>query len=550
MGSGDAACDAAAANEAGGDCQATTSLSDALQGLSSPGYDGQIIQLRLPSGGNFSDDGASEPYAVTNASSASDIVISADGVGAVFQGSGRRRRRRSLRHRRQLQTNESEAAADDDDDEGGDVEADADAEAEAEAPPLLTIGADAPRVTIRGLRFTRSAGAPALLVLGAHVVIEDCWFDGNAGGALRVEGDSRVELRNTRFDSNGDAEQLDGGGAIAVYGWGASARGRAAGLPRVEATGCSLTRNAARHGGAIDAAEAHVALAATEVSSNTATVRGGALHALDATVLLADASLLVENVAPVGGGASAYVASSSTSPSSSADAIANAAEPFAAWQYALPTPMGYWIANAEQCGLGEPCAAAFDVYYTDPTAGTTEASLGVAASLATVTVANLALGALEDEYPFACPPGTFGASVSQHGQGRRLGEAIAGHWQLVRLHLKAWGYPRYSGGEAHHLRSHQEAVAFQPQAAQVAISLRLTIQVSVSAQTGPSCSGICPAGSYCVAGTAPCQKQGPIGRASQLSHSPLGRGWPKPGAALGLRLPLRAPAGGGSGRGE
>ena len=37
-----------------------------------------------------------------------------------------------------------------------------------------------------------------------------------------------------------------------------------------------------------------------------------------------------------------------------------------------------------------------------------------------------------------------GVYAPQHGQSGRLGEAIAGHQQLVRLHLKAWGCPRHS----------------------------------------------------------------------------------------------------------
>ena len=33
------------------------------------------------------------------------------------------------------------------------------------------------------------------------------------------------------------------------------------------------------------------------------------------------------------------------------------------------------------------------------------------------------------------------ADVEQDAQSGRPGEAMAGHWQLVRLHLKAWGCP-------------------------------------------------------------------------------------------------------------
>jgi len=60
--------------------------------------------------------------------------------------------------------------------------------------------------------------------------------------------------------------------------------------------------------------------------------------------------------------------------------------------------------------------------------------------------------------------------VAKHGQSGRLGEATAGHRGLARLHLKAWGCSPHPPGEAPHLISHREAVAFPPEAAQVADS--------------------------------------------------------------------------------
>ena len=86
--------------------------------------------------------------------------------------------------------------------------------------------------------------------------------------------------------------------------------------------------------------------------------------------------------------------------------------------------------------------------------------------LAKVVGLMLALGAnlpLGKEGPFVH------ISCSRHGQSGRLGEAIAGHWQLVRLHLKACGCPPHSGEATHHLSPLRDAVAFQPHAAQDAI---------------------------------------------------------------------------------
>ena len=57
---------------------------------------------------------------------------------------------------------------------------------------------------------------------------------------------------------------------------------------------------------------------------------------------------------------------------------------------------------------------------------------------------------------------------------------------LLRLRSKARGCSMHSGRGAWHLRPPQEAMAFQPHAAQVAISLRLTIQASRRARSPSS----------------------------------------------------------------
>ena len=51
------------------------------------------------------------------------------------------------------------------------------------------------------------------------------------------------------------------------------------------------------------------------------------------------------------------------------------------------------------------------------------------------------------------------ALVRQHGQSGRLGGGISGHRGPLRVHLKAWGCPPYSGGETERLTSHREDVA-------------------------------------------------------------------------------------------
>ena len=84
---------------------------------------------------------------------------------------------------------------------------------------------------------------------------------------------------------------------------------------------------------------------------------------------------------------------------------------------------------------------------------------------------------------------------------------------------------------------------------------------SSSRSACPCCPSRCASGRRCRSPTTPCgaplhaEKQGPFGvwgpiaGANQPSHPDLpARGWPKPGAALGLVLPLRGPAGVRSGR--
>jgi len=41
----------------------------------------------------------------------------------------------------------------------------------------------------------------------------------------------------------------------------------------------------------------------------------------------------------------------------------------------------------------------------------------------------------------SCRSSSTTASAAQHGQSRRLGEAMAGLHGLIRLHLEAWGWP-------------------------------------------------------------------------------------------------------------
>ena len=65
------------------------------------------------------------------------------------------------------------------------------------------------------------------------------------------------------------------------------------------------------------------------------------------------------------------------------------------------------------------------------------------------------------------------AMYARHGQSGRLGRGTAGHRRLIWRHLKAWGGPPHTWGEALLLRSHREAVALPPEAADVVIFRRV-----------------------------------------------------------------------------
>ena len=293
---------------------------------------------------------------ISNASGASELVISGGNL-AVFTGSGSAGRRRL-----------------------------------DEATPLLTIQAGAPPVLLRGLYFMMSEDAPALVVDSASVKVEDCVFSRNAGGALRVLGNADVTVTNTFFETNGgDAVEL--GGAIHVR---KSSR-EEAWSPSLRVASSTFAGNSAANGGAISAENVTMVLDSCEFSLNTAIFAGGALWAVHSTILLGNHTVLRQNIAP--SGSSAFVSGASSS-----------------WQYALPAPRGYWIANSELCTEDMSCH------------GQPVAVRGV--------VANLALGAMNDEYPFRCAAGTFGATTD------------------------------------------------------------------TEAQTGPSCSGVCEKGTYCIAGTS------------------------------------------------
>jgi predicted outer membrane repeat protein len=86
----------------------------------------------------------------------------------------------------------------------------------------------------------------------------------------------------------------------------------------------------ARNGGALFLSGAVVSAHQTTFRANVALGSGGSIFALDTRLLIADQSLIADNHALNGN--SLFVASGSVT-------------------YAMPAPLGHWVANALQCRL-------------------------------------------------------------------------------------------------------------------------------------------------------------------------------------------------------
>ena len=128
-----------------------------------------------------------------------------------------------------------------------------------------------------------------------------------------------------------------------------------------------LLRNAAENGGALAVAGSltEVTAVATHIAHNSAKAKGGALHVEDGRVILALNTLLEHNVAVEG--AEMHLSGGST-------------------VFALPAPPGRWVNTAVETEV--------------PT---------VQPGLKTL-VSTVALGSHDEDYPFACPPGTVGGT--------------------------------------------------------------------------------------------------------------------------------------------
>ena len=233
-------------------------------------------------------------------------------------------------------------------------------------------------VTSERRRLSTDNGAiQAAIVLSTRLMIqlEGVTFQGGAASF----GVSAVVVESGDLEmSNCTVRDVQGARAIHAFGGGATIRSSLFEANLAGAIAASsgshvlirdsfLRHNAAENGGALAVAGGQTAVTAvaTHIAHNSAKAKGGALHVEDGRVILALNTLLEHNIAVEG--AAMYLSGGST-------------------VFALPAPPGRWVNTAVETEV--------------PT---------VQPGLKTL-VSTVALGSNDEDYPFACPPGTVGGT--------------------------------------------------------------------------------------------------------------------------------------------
>ena len=278
----------------------------------------------------------------------------------------------------------------------------------------------APTVTLRGLHLKgrglgNQMGTPALDVRASLLIIEGCILSSHAMSALVVSGGAEVRIVESSFESNGSPALLKGG---AVH---------AHDLARVQIVRSQLTLNAAIDGGAIFASRARVDIYESLLSDNHANRSGGAVHAVESRVSLANATVVEANTATVSG-SGVYLEKSD------------------AW-YISPAPLGRYVpgsmgcdtlqkCNYEHLGLHVAtlqealsdfpplCSAGFVGWSAAPTDQTSPRCAGLCppgkfCAQGTVNPQSCSIGSYCVEgspLPVPCAPGTFGESSNLTSQ--------------------------------------------------------------------------------------------------------------------------------------
>ena len=224
---------------------------------------------------------------------------------------------------------------------------------------------------------TDSSAIQAAIVLSTRLMIqlEGVTFQGGAASfgvsAVVVEsGDLEMSNCTVRGVQGARALHASGGGATirsSVFEVNLAGAIAATSGSHVLIRDSFLLHNTAENGGALAVAGnlTEVTAVATHIAHNSAKAKGGALHVEDGRVILALNTLLEHNVAVEG--AAMHLSGGST-------------------VFALPAPPGRWVNTAVKTEV--------------PT---------VQPGLKTL-VSTVALGSHDEDYPFACPPGTVGGT--------------------------------------------------------------------------------------------------------------------------------------------
>ena len=205
---------------------------------------------------------------------------------------------------------------------------------------------------LQGVTFQGGAssfGVAAVVVEHGELDMRNCTVrDVQGTRALHANGGDSA-IRSSRFEANL-------GGAVA-----------ASSGSKLLLSSSVLVGNMAANGGALAVTGnlTEVTMVATRLERNSATLQGGGLHVTAGSVILANHTVLEENAAPEG--ATMHLSGGTT-------------------VFALPAPSGRWVNTAVPMKVPS-----------------------VQLEVETL-VSTLVLGAQDEDYPFACPPGTVGGT--------------------------------------------------------------------------------------------------------------------------------------------
>ena len=264
-------------------------------------------------------------------------------------------------------------------------------------------------VTLRGLTFigssTQDETAAAIKVEGGILNVEECVFNTNPSSAIAISGGVTTVIASS-FASNGLLNSTEGGAFHVACD---SAGTAPCSLDIVDSL---VEKNKAKQGGAfyMTGFKSLVSLVRTEVRENEAGLAGGALYVDSGKLYLSNQTKVHSNKAPEGKGKASFSVS-------------------ARINYALPAPLGSF-ADATYCKLYRlPCNDADCDPETRPPLPDQPCDPEEYGRY----LARLPSGPLDDNLPYLCQPGAYGASLEPTEQMtyKCTGPCPAGHYCSV-----------------------------------------------------------------------------------------------------------------------